>query len=222
MRRHLVPVFVALVLLAGPRLSAMMDWTAPIPSSKSVARLEMLAEGEESPGICSGVVINTDPAYVLTAAHCVEHKQSEALDMTVNGRYAEVARVSRLLDLAVVSFTAKDEVAMPLADKLPAPGTEIAVIGYAFGIKAPIPQFGHVSQTMNPESGYAWLNVDLIFGDSGGAVIDGEGRLVGVNSRIFTQGPAHMAGVVPVEVVRDFIPKQWLPKSKHVAAKGAK
>jgi S1-C subfamily serine protease len=58
-----------------------------------------------------------------------------------------------------------------------------------------------------------WVNADLIFGDSGGAVINYQGQLVDMSSAIYDQGPAHMGVAVPVETLRSFM-KQYLPASK--------
>jgi S1-C subfamily serine protease len=194
-------IVVALVV-CGATLRA-SDWPAVVrPLEKQVPRLEMMGPEDKAPGICSGAVINVKAGYVVTAAHCVE---GEHLAITVNGRHAEVARANRLLDLAVVRFEAKGEVEIELAGCAPDIGAEIAVAGYAFGIEKLAVQFGRVSQTLNGETKAMWLNVDLIFGDSGGPAVDERGRLVGINSRIYSRGPAHLAAVVPLEAVRDFL-----------------
>ena len=188
------------------------DWSAIVkPAAKQVPRLEVLREGDTKPSICSGVVLNADAGFLLTAAHCVSTTKDQDVSLTVNGRHAEVAKSNRLLDLAVVRFRVKDEQAIALASETPPVGAEVAVIGYAFGIEKIAVQFGRVSQALNDETKTLWLNVDLIFGDSGGAVIDEQGRLVGMNSRIYSNGPAHMASAVPIEQIADFV-ESYLPR----------
>lgn len=187
------------------------DWSTIVkPATKQVPRIE-IQQGEDA-GVCSGIVINADKGFLLTAAHCVKGKP-EDLSITVNGRHAEVARKNAILDLAVLRFDAKDEVDMPLAPETPPIGTEVAIVGYAFGIEKIAVQFGRVSQALNAETKTLWLNADLIFGDSGGAVIDEQGRLIGLNSRIYSNGPAHMAAAIPIEQIRDFV-EPYLPKTK--------
>jgi serine protease DegQ len=194
----------AVVVLGGT------DWSAVVkPAAKQVPRIEILKDGEDKPGICSGVVIAKATGYILTAAHCVEGKP-EALSITVNGRHAVLARANRLLDLAVLRTELGDEEEMALADESPAIGADVAILGFAFGIEKMAVQFGRVSQTYNSETRALFINADLIFGDSGGPVIDMQGRLVGLNSRIYYSGPAHIAAAVPVEQVRDFV-KHYLP-----------
>jgi S1-C subfamily serine protease len=191
--------------------ATLTDWSAIIrPAAKQVPRLEILKDGTEKPGICSGAIINKDQGYVVTAAHCLEG-DPKTLSVTVNGRHAEIIKSNRLLDLAVVKANLRGGEEMTLAPETPEVGTEAAVLGFAFGIEKMAVQFGRVSQARNDESKLLWLNLDLIFGDSGGPAIDTLGRLIGINSRIYYNGPAHMAGIVPVEVVREFA-ENYLPK----------
>lgn len=185
------------------------DWAAIVkPALKQVPRVEIQnAKGEG--GICSSVIINGPKGFALTAAHCVDGKD---LAFTVNGRLAMVVRVDRINDLAVLHYAPKNETSMPLADKTPEIGTDIAVVGYPFGVKDVAAQFGRIAQSYNAETKMIWINADLIFGDSGGAVIDDQGRLIGLNSAIFYEGPAHMAAAIPIETIRDFV-DEFLPKA---------
>jgi serine protease DegQ len=204
--------FWTFVLLATYALRTFAaDWAVIVkPVAKQVPRLEIQKDGSDAPGICSGVVLNTD-GILLTAAHCIPSGDPKTYSLTVNGRHAETLKVNRLLDLAIVKFHRKGEEAMALAPETPPIGTEVAVVGYGFGIEKIAVQFGRVSQSRNDETKTLWINVDLIFGDSGGAVIDSEGRLIGMSSRIYAQGPAHMAAAISVETIEDFA-EPWLPK----------
>lgn len=195
-------------------LLAFTDWSTIIkPALKQVPRLEALREGAQAPTICSAVLFNKADGYAITAAHCVEKPQGEWIAVTVAGRHAEIQRVNRLLDLAVVRYDVKNEDQIELAEATPAVGSEIAIVGYPFGDGALAPTYGHVSQVLNDSMKLVWVNVDLIPGDSGGATIDLQGRLVGVNVLILYAGAGHMAAVVPVETVRDFV-KPYLPMVK--------
>lgn len=190
------------------------DWTATIAAvTQSVARVE--SKGDEGGGTCTGVVINADPGYVVTCAHCVRRPKGQPIDVTVNGRHARIEVENSILDLAILSFRAKKEVAVTLAPDAPQVGSEVAVLGYPFGVDELMPQFGHVSG-YNKESKLLWLNVDIIFGDSGGLAFDAQGRLVGITSNIFSQGPAHMGAAIPLSAVSDFI-EDYLPGAKHPA-----
>jgi S1-C subfamily serine protease len=202
---------VALVCLMGADLSA-TDWATVIgPAAKAVVRLEMLRQGHTEPGICSGVVIWADQGYVLTAAHCVDKPPTETLSITVNGRHADLTRINNLLDLAILKTDLRGEKQMALAEKTPDPGTPIAIIGYAFGDPDVFFQFGYVSQTRNAATKLVFLNSDVIGGDSGGPCIDATGKLVAINSRLYSWNSAGLAASAPVETIKEFA-SSYLPK----------
>ena len=185
------------------------DWAQVVrPASRQVPRLEIL-RGEDR-GICSGVVLDADRGYLLTAAHCVPGKPEE-LSITVNGRHAEVARVNRLLDLAVLRFSPKAEQAMPLAPETPPIGSECAVVGFGLGVEKLAVQFGRVSQALNDETKTLWIDGVMLPGNSGGAVIDVQGRLIGMTSRTYYSGPSSVGAAIPIEQITDFV-QQYLPK----------
>lgn len=192
------------------------DWPAVLATvTRSVARLEVLAEGSRwtaAPTVCSAVVLNTAAGFAVTAAHCLTAPPPTAPALTLNGRHAEPARVNRVLDLAIVRFTSDTETAIALASTTPPAGTAIAVIGYALGRAAVSVRFGRLSQPADPETHTAWIDADLVIGDSGGAVIDAQGRLVGLAVVRLSDGAARIGAIVPVETLRDFA-QPYLPKT---------
>jgi len=187
------------------------DWVALFPIvAKHVPRVEV-RKGEQT-AICSAVVFEIDKdgfANALTAAHCTDHQPNERIDITVNGRNAVALHSNSLLDLAVVRFRAKNETPITVAPEEPAAGTEVAILGYGFGVEEIAAQFGYVAQSYNRETKTTWIAADMLFGDSGGALVDGQGRLVGINSRIYSGGllgqSSHMGAVVTVSAIRDYI-----------------
>lgn len=197
------------VFLVVCSLSA-ADWQGVVKATLlAVPRLEILDEGADRPSTCSGVVFQIDndkTASALTAAHCVAGKRPT---VTVNRHHATVELVNQLLDLAIVSFQAKQEQAIAFAPATPPMGAEVAILGYALGAHELAAQFGRVSQAWNAETQTLWVNVDLLFGDSGGLAIDEQGRLVGINSSVYFGGMggqmSHVAGIIPIEDVADFV-----------------
>lgn len=183
-------------------------WADLVPVVQpSVPRVEIQKQGQT--GVCSAVVFLVDGdgfAHALTAGHCVQKSsESERIDLTVNGRTAVVTHSNSILDLAVLKFRRRDELPIRLADAMPKAGAQVAVVGYAFGVEELVAQFGFIAQSYNRESKTTWINADLIFGDSGGPALDATGKLVGINSRIYYNGPAHIAAVVTVEALRDYL-----------------
>lgn len=205
MRRFLIPVM--FVLAVGLAAS---DWSFVAKNAEpSIPRLEIHAG--EALGICSGIVINDQIAMLVTAAHCFP--EDGKFDVTVNGRDAKFVKANHALDMALVTFRAKHEKAITLAPEAPEQGSEIAVVGYPFGSETFHIQAGLVAAPYDRDCRCLKLNADVIFGDSGGAIVDYQGRLVGLTTTIFAQGPAHLSGAIPVEAVRDFA-EAYLPKTR--------
>jgi S1-C subfamily serine protease len=205
-----VPSLLAATLLLASFALA-QDWSPLIPIiSKHVGRVEIQKGGQS--GVCSSVVFEVDKegfAHAMTAAHCVDRQPTERIDVTVNGRNAVPIHSNAILDLAILRFRARGEVPIQLATTSPVQGSHVAIVGFAFGVEELVAQFGYVAQSYNRETKALWINADLIFGDSGGPLIDHTGKLIGINSRIYTGGPngqmAHIGAAVPVESIADFI-----------------
>lgn len=193
---------IALVLL-------MTEWITVLPTVvASVPRLEARKAGG-STAICSAVIFEIDPlgyAHALTAAHCVAATtEHERVDITVAGRVGVVLHQNTILDLAIVRFRPRQDRPIRLASTNPPSGSEVAVLGYAFGEDDLVVQFGHIAQPYNRRSRTTWVDVTLMFGDSGGALINRAGELVGINSAILYQGPARIGMVVSVEAIHDYL-----------------
>jgi serine protease DegQ len=198
-------------VLLAVALSVETDWAAIVrPAMKQVPRLEILVAGHETPGVCSGVLLNRDAGFVLTAAHCIPPGEPHTYSLTVNGRHAVFARANRLLDLAVVRFNPKDEQQMELAGESPDVGADIAVIGFLLGSKTVHVQFGRIAAKRSDDGGLVIDGVALP-GDSGGAIIDGAGKLVGMTNAYYRGTAIGLA--VPVEMVREFV-ESYLPTPK--------
>lgn len=201
------------VLLLSLGLLLGSDWvTITKTAIQQVVRIEIQKDGDEDKGVCSGIVINKDDGYVLSAAHCFPG-DDKLLAITSNGRKAKVVEVDRINDLAVLKTKFRDELQIVLADKVPPAGSDVSVVGYPFGVKEAASQFGKISQPLNKETETIWLDASIVFGNSGGSCIDADGKLIGVTSRIYYNGPAKVGAAIAIEAVRDFV-EDFLPKPK--------
>jgi S1-C subfamily serine protease len=182
------------------------DWQTVVkPLRHQVPRIEI--QDGENKGVCSGVILNAAAGYVLTAGHCVDGKPAD-LSVTVNGNHADIVKVNKLLDLAVLKIESDDEVTLPLAKEPAAVGSEIAVVGFMLGSKTLHVQFGRVA-AIDTDEGALIVDGVVLPGDSGGALINGAGELVGMSNRYYRGTAIGMA--VPVKVLRKFA-KDFLPK----------
>ena len=184
------------------------DWTL-LTSTLHQSVLRVVMQNAAGQGACSAVVFDITKdgrAHALTAAHCVAADPNVRLDVTVDGRAARTMVSNTILDLAVVQFRPSGITStVPLAKATPVAGAPVIAAGYAFGVEDIVYQFGHVAQTRNRETKALWVNMDILFGDSGGGIFDAQGRLIGVTSFIYSRGPAHIGGAVSIEDVAQFI-----------------
>jgi S1-C subfamily serine protease len=196
---------VGLIVLTLGTAHARTDWTVIAKSlAKQVPRLEI--EDASGKGVCAGVVVNAKAGFALTCAHCTGTDDAK-VSITLNGRHAKLARANTLLDLAVVRFNHKDEQEMPLAEETGPIGTEIAIAGFMLAAEDLHVQFGRIASRKGKEGGIVVDGV-VLPGDSGGALVNAAGQLVGINNRYY--GGTAVGIAIPVEKIRDFV-EMYLP-----------
>jgi serine protease Do len=178
--------------------------------SPSVANLKV---GRRGGG--SGVVITPD-GFLLTSAHVVDGGTSRVRASFVDGRELRLRVVGAdpLSDLAVLRADEPAPVAAPLGDaaKLRV-GQLVVAIGNPHGFESSVTA-GVVSamgRSLPARSGVQTRVIDDVIqtdaalnpGNSGGALVDGRGRIVGVNTAVAGVG---LGLAVPVnEVTRQII-----------------
>lgn len=162
-------------------------------------------------GLGSGVVISED-GYIITNNHVVE--SASALKVTVDGQEYEgtVVGTDSSTDLAVVKVDANglDAIELGDSDQLVA-GQWVMALGSPFGLEQSV-STGVVSATsrtitvqgssgayggQSDTSVYAqMIQTDAAInpGNSGGALVDSEGRLIGINS-VIESASGNYAGV---------------------------
>jgi len=160
----------------------------------------------------SGVIVGAD-GVIVTNAHVV--KDAESLRVVLSDRRefdAELVLADERTDLAVLRIDAEGEALTTLdyADTRDlAVGDLVLAIGNPFGVGQTVTS-GIVSATARTDVGvsdYAFfLQTDAAInpGNSGGALIDMQGRLVGVNTAIFSRsgGSNGIGFSIPAEMVR--------------------
>ena len=154
------------------------------------------------PYIGSGIIVSDD-GLVLTNYHVVEDT-GEFFATLPDGREVDVTLVDvdTVLDVAVLRLDCKDVVPAAIGDSENLrPGQWVMAVGNPFGsaIRDPHPTVtvGVVSalrRSFKPEEGRHRVYQDMIQtdaainpGNSGGALVDSAGRVVGINTFIFTR-----------------------------------
>jgi serine protease Do len=158
----------------------------------------------------SGVIVSPD-GYILTSNHVVEGADEIKIVLASGHEYtAKVIGTDPPTDTAVLKVDAKDLPAITLADsdKLEV-GDIVLAIGNPFGIGQTV-TMGIVSATGRGELGivdyenFIQTDASINPGNSGGALVDAEGRLVGINTAILsrTGGNQGVGFAIPVSLSR--------------------
>ncbi len=160
-------------------------------------------------GLGSGVIVSGD-GYILTNNHVVQNATD--LQVTLNdGRQftAKVVGSDPRTDVALIKIRAENLPALTLADSDKVQiGDVVLAIGNPFGIGQTVTH-GIVSAKNRATSGEMdedFIQTDAAInpGNSGGALVDAEGRLIGVNSEILTHsgGNQGIGFAVPSDLCR--------------------
>jgi len=161
-------------------------------------RVDLYLGEQESLG--SGVIIDSR-GFILTNLHVVD-TLFDAFDATVtlnSGRRtpATVIAWDESNDLAVLHVNLDDLAPIPLGDESGlAVGNLVFSIGYPHNIGQSVSRGIVSSLSHDNDFAVSMIQTDAAInpGSSGGALIDGEGRLVGVNSSILSES-GHFEGI---------------------------
>jgi len=162
-------------------------------------------------GIGSGVIVTKD-GYILTNNHVVDGADEVKVALQ-DGREFDATVVGRdpKSEVAVIKIDAKDLPAVPLADSDKVEvGDIVLAVGNPFGIGQTVTT-GIVSAT--GRAGALGLDYEDFIqtdaainpGNSGGALVDLEGRLVGINTAILSRSGGNMGigFAIPTNLARD-------------------
>ena len=176
----------------------------------SVVQLQMKSFSGSGEG--SGIVLSSD-GYILTNNHVVEGAERNAGELTAqfhDGRTSQVKIVGAdpTSDLAVVKtdLTGLQPADLGRSDDLPV-GAPVVAIGSPFGLSGTVTS-GIISAKDRPvraggeqgpqNSVLNALQTDAAInpGNSGGPLVDQDGRVVGINSAIYSPGQGQQGGSV--------------------------
>lgn len=165
----------------------------------------------------SGVIVNTDGG-VLTSYHVVADVSSLYVGLS-DGRQFEARLTGRdpETDLAYLRVDAKDLPSMEIAssDSL-AVGQTVLAIGNPFGVgqtvtSGIISALGRHGLGLNSYEDFIQTDAAINQGNSGGALVDLSGRLIGINSAIFvpemSEGFVGIGFAIPSRIIEAVLPE---------------
>lgn len=165
-------------------------------------------------GIGSGFIVSSD-GYVLTNAHVVGDSKAEVTVKLSDKREfkASVIGIDRRTDVAVIKIDAKNLPVVAIGNPADARvGEWVAAIGSPFGFEHSVTA-GIISAKARrlPDENYVpFIQTDVAInpGNSGGPLFDLNGRVIGINSQIYSRSGGFMgiSFAIPIDVamkVRD-------------------
>lgn len=171
---------------------------------------EAPSRNQKEQALGSGVIVSED-GYIMTSNHVIEGADEIKVELNGGKEYtAKVIGTDPATDTAVLKVEATGLPAITLSnsDKLET-GDVVLAIGNPFGIGQTV-TMGIVSATGRGELGimayedFIQTDASINMGNSGGALVDAHGRLVGINTAILsrTGGNQGVGFAIPVNMGR--------------------
>src|ERR1035437_3398103 len=156
-------------------------------------------------GLGSGVIVTSD-GYILTANHVVADADEIKISFGENKKEFPARLVGRddLTDVAVLKIDATGLPAATLADSDQLEvGDVVLALGNPFDIGQTV-TMGIVSALGRSGPGFIQTDAAINPGNSGGALVDAEGRLIGINTEIVSPngGNLGIGLAVPINLAR--------------------
>jgi Do/DeqQ family serine protease len=169
-------------------------------------------------GAGSGVIVDAVNGYVLTNSHVVENADEIAVTLTDRRRIdARLVGSDPETDIAVLKIDATGLTAMPIGDSAELEvGDFVVAIGNPFGLGQTVTSgivsaLGRTGLGIEGYEDFIQTDASINPGNSGGALVDLDGRLVGINSAILSSSggnigigfavPSNMAKTVMTQLV---------------------
>ncbi len=183
---------------------------------------DRLPEDEQQSSLGSGVIVSPD-GYILTNNHVVE-AADEIEVVLADGRKAaaRIVGTDPETDLAVIRVDLKNLPVIVLGQAEQARvGDVVLAIGNPFGVGQTVTMgiisaLGRNNLHINHFENFIQTDAAINFGNSGGALIDANGNLLGINSAIYSQtgGSVGIGFAIPVTTAKQVM--ESIIKSGHV------
>ena len=185
---------------------------------------QMPEQKRRGQGFGSGFIISDD-GYIVTNAHVVDNAVDIRVSMQDRSSYqAELVGLDKRTDVAVLKIEAED---LPVAklgdsDKVKV-GQWVLAIGSPFGFEYTATQgiVSAVARSLPDDTYVPFIQTDVAVnpGNSGGPLFDTDGRVVGVNSQIYSRSGGYMglSFAIPINVAMDIVDQL---RTKGYASRG--
>jgi len=162
-------------------------------SGRQSRRGPLLQQQPAQEGLGSGVIVSAD-GYILTNNHVVQGADKIKVALNDGREFtAKIVGTDPQSDLAVIKVDAKNLPAITFADSEKVEvGDRVLAVGNPFGIGQTVTSgmvsgLGRATMGLDYED-FIQTDAAINPGNSGGALVDGAGRLVGINTAILSRG----------------------------------
>jgi Do/DeqQ family serine protease len=172
----------------------------------------MPPQEQERQSLGSGVIVDAEKGYVLTNNHVIENADEITVTLR-DGRHfsAKVVGKDPGVDLAVLHIKADNLTAMPIGDSSALQvGDFVVAIGNPFGLGQTVTSgivsaLGRSGLGIEGYEDFIQTDASINPGNSGGALMNFEGKLVGVNTAIVgpTGGNVGIGFAIPSNMAKD-------------------
>jgi serine protease Do len=182
------------------------------PGQGNRGRRRQMPRSERSQSLGSGVIVSPD-GYILTANHVVEGADEVKVALASGGQEltAKVIGTDEPTDLAVLKIVGKSfpVITMADSDKLEV-GDVVLAIGNPFGVGQTVTMgivsgTGRTSLDINQYENFIQTDAAINPGNSGGALVDADGRLIGINTAIYSESGGYqgVGFAIPANLARN-------------------
>jgi len=192
----------------------------PIPNDPIFRRyfdIPSIERIQETQSLGSGVIVDAKNGYVLTNSHVIE----DAIEITVtlsDGRelLAEIIGRDPDTDIAVIKIQANKlrQVTMADSSKLRV-GDFVVAIGNPFGLGQTVTSgivsaLGRSGLGIESFEDFIQTDASINLGNSGGALVNLRGEMVGINTAIFGGGDGNVGNIgigfaIPINMAKDIM-----------------
>ena len=168
---------------------------------------------QETASLGSGVIVDAENGLILTNHHVIENAYEIKITLT-DGREMQADIIGRDpdTDVAVLQVSGEDLVELPLADSSALRvGDFVVAIGNPFGLGQTVTSgivsaLGRSGLGIESIEDFIQTDASINLGNSGGALVNLHGELVGINTAIFGGGGQGSIGIgfaIPINLARD-------------------
>ena len=173
-------------------------------------------QAQERPfrGLGSGVIIDADKGYIVTNAHVVANADEITVKLTDGREFtAKKLGADEQSDVALLKIEPEDLTALPLADSdKTRVGDFVVAIGNPFGLSQTVTSgivsaLGRSGLNIGGYEDFIQTDAAINRGNSGGALVNLHGELVGINTAIFgpNGGNVGIGFAIPANMMKSLV-----------------